>query len=89
MKVVVSVNKPVVKIPEVGQLWKHGNNDRIYMRIDQDEGEKVHHQKGCFYSVDLLRGNIVYTFIDACGDVPSGIIICEPVGGTLEVKAIS
>lgn len=86
MKVVVIVNKPVVKLPEVGQMWKHGNIDKnIYMRIDSEQGALAVTMGGNnFYSVNLENGRIVYTSKDN-----TDIILLEPVGGYLDVKAIS
>lgn len=86
MKVVVVINKPVVKLPEVGQMWKHGEIDTaIYMRIRQESGERVFGvQGGKFYSINLDNGNLVHTDMEN-----HDIILLEPVGGTLEVKPIS
>ena len=64
MKIEVIEKTPVTSIPDVGELWKHPTGSRIFMRIGDEAGHRVHPNvpsKDYFYSVTLEGAEIVYT----------------------------
>lgn len=80
MKTRVEETESKTRIPEVGQCWRHHNDNAIYMRIDDAEGRRA---RNCdipnrFFSVHLNSGFIVTTSMTA-----TNIQILEPKGGEM------
>ena len=80
--------KKKIKIPEIGQTWKHKHMDEIYMRINNKsgamaKGHNVEEKEEYFYSVDLKCGDI--RFSDKEDD---SIVLLEPVGGEVHFNEI-
>ena len=73
------------RLPEVGELWRHLGDDSVYMRIADYSGLRA--LKGFaedvakFYSVNIEDGDATWTPLTA-----TGIILLQPVGGTLELE---
>ena len=83
MRAVIKV--PEVTIPEVGELWKHPGQVKIYLRINDEDGRKAMEKVNLvyFFSVRIRDGKIVST------DRNAEFRMLQPVGGEplmLEVK---
>ena len=62
MKYTIKSNKPVSKIPEVGQVWRHKGYTYVYIRISDSIGKLYYPTANdCFYSVSLASGEIALT----------------------------
>ena len=71
------------RLPNVGEPWRHEGSQTVYLRINDDQGERVweDRRKNSFFSVNIDNGFIRTT------DLNDGTIqILEPVGGEIVFK---
>lgn len=59
----------ISKVPKIGEVWKHKNDEDLYLRISDEDGLRIH--PSCnkhFFSVRIIgtcTGTICYSKLDS------------------------
>lgn len=67
-----------IRVPEVGEIWRHKGDDELWMRIESGRVDKNFGWNVAFYSVNLKTGKIQWTSKDSKSfEVSSSVVEFE------------
>lgn len=85
---IIKKKKEELRLPGIGEFWKHRNRSSIYIRVHDYDGaqalKNAYLDNNVFYSVALQGGGIQWT----CRDETDDIVILRPLNNRLTLEEV-